>query len=97
MRYRLKVERYHIKKAIYAQQVVERLYLMEVKEWDIDESVLQEHLEKARMLQKQEDVQISIGADGTVTVERRLDYDYTRAIAAYSPLKNKQNAERNED
>lgn len=88
MRYRLEVKRYYVNKGIYAQQVVERLYLVEVKEWDIDEAALQEHLAKARMLQKREDVQISIGADGAVTVERQLDYDHTRVIATYSPLKN---------
>ena len=97
MRYRQEVKRYHINKGIYAQQVVERIYLRETSEWDVDESVLLAHLAKARQLQKREDVRISIGADGTVTVERRLDYDHTRVVATYTPLRTKQNDERTDD
>lgn len=88
MKYRQEVKRHYIDKAIYAQQVVERTYLKEAREWDVDGPVLLEHLAKARQLQKRKDVRISSGADGTVTVERRLDYDHTRVIATYSPLKN---------
>lgn len=97
MRYRQEVKRYCIDKGIYARQVVEHTCLKETGEWDVDEAVLLEHLEKARQLQKREDVRISIAADGTVTVERRLDYDHTRVIATYTPIRTKQNTERNDD
>jgi len=97
MRYRQEVKRYYINKGIYAQQVVERIYLKEAREWDVDGPVLLEHLAKARQLQKREDVRISIAADGTVTVERRLDNDHTRVIATYTPIRTKQNTERNDD
>jgi len=97
MRYRQEVKRYCIDKGIYAHQVVEHTCLKETREWYVDEAVLLEHLEKARQLQKREDVRISIAADGTVTVERRLNYDHTRVVATYTPIRTKQNTERNDD
>lgn len=97
MRYKLRVERYYIDKGIYAHQVVERIYLMEVQEWAIDQAALLEHLTKARQLQKREDIRISLYMDGTVTVERRLDYSHTRVTATYTPIRTAQNDERNDD